>query len=637
MIKKIWWVALIASLAILVVACQSTPETPTDINNSPPTEEIQLPSSAEQEDSTTYPDTADGYFEKGIAHLEAREFEEAALSFDSAIEKKPDFIDAYYQRGMVHGNLRNYNEAIADLERYLELNPTAPDKDDVLGFIETLQSLAIAIGPVALTTDGNFLWVANSIANTVMQINSTDGSIVATFPINEQPVALLIANNALWVVAGGSDEVIQLNLADGSEMGRFTVGKQPIAIAADEQHLWIVNFGDNNLSKLQLSDGRLVATIETGANPRALLIDGDSIWVANQGEDTIWHINKTDETVIGKYPVISEGFKGAGPRALAYAQDSIWVTTAYGLSKIKADNGELLGTYETGAGPIPLIVHDNNLWILNDADGTITKFTLPDGTTLKTYPVNTVVAPSSPIAMTIQGDFLWVADARNDALIKVNTANGAVDDIHYLGERAFPADALERLPSLAIADGLFRQEKGSENFNQMSRPIYANNYWLLTVNATESILPIPHGWTTVEDGKDTYILFGNEDDIDNPEIRIRVSVNGYIEDFMNSEDALAEYEADLAERDGITILKREILDNDKSYIVLSTETEEGEMRYLIQAFSRNSARQWFYTFSVFTAQDKWPDYYPLIQAMLARWAALDNTPIGINLPDNVID
>lgn len=152
-----------------------------------------------------------------------------------------------------------------------------------------------------------------------------------------------------------------------------------------------------------------------------------------------------------------------------------------------------------------------------------------------------------------------------------------------------------------------------------------------------SIVPVPAGWHTVDTGKETYILFSQTGNLESPDVRVRLSVNGYMDDFMTSADALAEFEKSLTTIPQVTILKQIVVDNDKSYIFLLMETETGQKRHLLQVFSRDRAHKWFYTFSVFTAQPDWESYYPLLRAMVERWANPANNPLGLTLPETLLD
>jgi tetratricopeptide (TPR) repeat protein len=69
---------------------------------------------------------ADLWFQKGLIHYAASEYEEVIASFDRALEIKPDDDEALCNRGVALGNLGRYEEAIASYDKALEIKPDYP-------------------------------------------------------------------------------------------------------------------------------------------------------------------------------------------------------------------------------------------------------------------------------------------------------------------------------------------------------------------------------------------------------------------------------------------------------------------------------------------------------------------------------
>lgn len=195
------------------------------------------------------------------------------------------------------------------------------------------------------------------------------------------------------------------------------------------------------------------------------------------------------------------------------------------------------------------------------------------------------------------------------------------------------------IPDLEVPDGLFFPDKGDSNFDPTAgRALYVQGDWIVYANLMESILPVPGGWKTVETGQDTYILYSPVEDWEQPAIRVRLSIYAYEDDATTSAVPVAEFVNQVKEAPTYTLLKQEILDDNTGYVFGAMSTESGKQRYLLQVFSKyadNPSGKFFHVYSVFTDQADWETYYPLIQAMLANWHALDNTPIAVSLPDTL--
>ncbi len=62
------------------------------------------------------------YFMLGKTKFAAKDYDNAMIDLDKAIQMNPKFIYAYYARGIAKFELGDYNGAIADYDKYIELN-----------------------------------------------------------------------------------------------------------------------------------------------------------------------------------------------------------------------------------------------------------------------------------------------------------------------------------------------------------------------------------------------------------------------------------------------------------------------------------------------------------------------------------
>lgn len=69
------------------------------------------------------PETADGWFQRGLQQANIGDLEAAIASWDQALALDPNLIPAWQSRGSALGNLGRLDEAIACFERVLLLNP----------------------------------------------------------------------------------------------------------------------------------------------------------------------------------------------------------------------------------------------------------------------------------------------------------------------------------------------------------------------------------------------------------------------------------------------------------------------------------------------------------------------------------
>jgi len=67
--------------------------------------------------------TAENYFEKGVAKYNKFDYKEAIRLLDSAIILNPRYSEAFNSRGLAKGYIEDYKGAIADYDKAIEFNP----------------------------------------------------------------------------------------------------------------------------------------------------------------------------------------------------------------------------------------------------------------------------------------------------------------------------------------------------------------------------------------------------------------------------------------------------------------------------------------------------------------------------------
>ena len=213
-----------------------------------------------------------------------------------------------------------------------------------------LSSTVVGSSPDGMTYDGvnGFVYVANTAANTVSEINGSTGSLVQNVSIpppggigggpidvaveagngllyvtvegcfcsapgnvtiidtatnrvvggihawgNPGPSALLVdtQNNELYVTDDYSNELWSFNLSTDALILTVPVGGSPEGLALDAQAglLYVTNRDSNNVSVIATSTDRLVGSISVGLSPVGIAYDpsNGNIYVANEGSGTL--------------------------------------------------------------------------------------------------------------------------------------------------------------------------------------------------------------------------------------------------------------------------------------------------------------------------------------------------------------
>ena len=98
-----------------------------------------------------------------------------------------------------------------------------------------------------------------------------------------------------------------------------------------------------------------------GSHPCGIAFDGANIWVANHGSNNVSKLRASDGAVLGTYAV------GAVPSGIAFDGANIWVANhgSNNVTKLRASDGAVLGTYAVGTSPAGIAFDGANIWVTN--------------------------------------------------------------------------------------------------------------------------------------------------------------------------------------------------------------------------------------------------------------------------------
>ena len=197
--------------------------------------------------------------------------------------------------------------------------------------------------------------------------------------------------------------------------------------------------------------------------------------------------------------------------------------------------------------------------------------------------------------------------------------------------------AVGPFPEIEIPQGLFNPETGDEKFYQPA--ITSQGDWFLYASATESLLPIPAGWSTNETGQETHIMFFEKGRPDEPTIFIRLATIPGSDGGTDPSTITINQISDNLKALGVhKILAVEILDDEKGYILanLNPDSDSSEMMLLFSSRNLdNPSGPITHLFAAYAAPEDWVGYDPIVRAMLAKWTAHDYTSLGAELPENL--
>jgi hypothetical protein len=170
------------------------------------------------------------------------------------------------------------------------------------------------------------------------------------------------------------------------------------------------------------------SVFSVGNKPIGLAFDGSSMWVANLNSDNVMKLRASDGEILGTYAV------GSLPAEIAFDGANVWVTNfgSGSVSKLQARDGAPLGTFIVGPNPFGIAFDGANIWVANSASSSITKLRANDGANLGTFAVG-----GSPLGVAFDGANIWVTNHSGNNVWKLKASDGSVLGNFTVGSNAY--------------------------------------------------------------------------------------------------------------------------------------------------------------------------------------------------------
>jgi DNA-binding beta-propeller fold protein YncE len=227
--------------------------------------------------------------------------------------------------------------------------------------------------PVALAFDGQRVWVAGALQGSLLALDPTDGSVVKTIDVPDIPSSLILAGGSLWAANSFADTVTRIDPAQGVT-GEFAVDSGPLGIAFDGQDLWVAHETSETLLRLNIQSGEIIDRFPLGDQPMGLAFDGQNLWAALSGADEVVAIDRLNGAVIQRVQV------GERPVALLFDGFALWSANQVGdsVSEIDPEAGEELRRVRVPAGPWAMAWAScgqdcGDLWIASEAVDSVSR------------------------------------------------------------------------------------------------------------------------------------------------------------------------------------------------------------------------------------------------------------------------
>ncbi len=156
-----------------------------------------------------------------------------------------------------------------------------------------------------------------------------------------------------------------------------------------------------------------------GSAPVGIAFDGANIWVVNNLGDTVTKLRANDGMVIGTFRA------GNYPREVIFDGANIWISNGNDnstVTKLRASDGAELGTFSVGRDPERMAFDGANVWVGNSLSNSVTKLRASDGKRLATCKVG-----NAPNGVAFAGANIWVANGPDNTVWKLRVSDCSIE------------------------------------------------------------------------------------------------------------------------------------------------------------------------------------------------------------------
>jgi YVTN family beta-propeller protein len=188
--------------------------------------------------------------------------------------------------------------------------------------------------------------------------------------------------------------------------------------------------GANQAVRIDTATYQAVAAVAVGTDPAAVVGGGGLVWVANRRGASVTVIDPATNQVQQTIPASGSGPVGRGGPGLAFASGSLWVAAQRQVVRVEPDGDPPPAIIPVDASPSAIAAApptDDTVWVAaRTLSGGGLLACIDAGSNRVVQTVRLRHAPTS-LAIAPDGRSIWVASARDKAILRVDTrADGAV-------------------------------------------------------------------------------------------------------------------------------------------------------------------------------------------------------------------
>jgi YVTN family beta-propeller protein len=280
-----------------------------------------------------------------------------------------------------------------------------------------------------------YAYVANSSANTITVIRTSDQMVIKTLEVGNAPHGIAVSplGNNVYVTNEADGTVSVIKTSDHTISDTVKVGNSPrgIAVDPDDAYVYVTNYADNTVSVITTYDddeNEVTAVISVGNGPYGIEagVDGAYIYVTNSTDHSLSIIRTDDHTVMDTLGISPSGVVASPDGRYLYVSNSDSNTVSVIYAEDNDDDDDLIIKDHTLDAIIPVGNNPTGIattgegayvFVANSADDTVSVIRTSDNRVIHTL---SVTENPYGVAAPANGRFVYVLGT-NETISMIHT------------------------------------------------------------------------------------------------------------------------------------------------------------------------------------------------------------------------
>jgi ABC-type transport system substrate-binding protein/DNA-binding SARP family transcriptional activator/streptogramin lyase len=178
----------------------------------------------------------------------------------------------------------------------------------------------------------------------------------------------------------------------------------------------LVTPGPDSVGVIDAAQGAVTGVVSGAGRPAGLAYGAGAAWITDSSDDLLLRVNSAHQ-VVDRIPV------GRGPAGVTVADNEVWVVNEFDgtVTEVSPAAGTVVGTIKVGNGPEAIASGYGSVWVANLTDYTLSRIDEASGVVVATVPLG-----SAPAGLAAGNHGIWVTSAETGRLLFVDPRTNRV-------------------------------------------------------------------------------------------------------------------------------------------------------------------------------------------------------------------